>query len=159
MSKTLRRKQARGVHGKLQRHCTLGDKKMRIALLTIAGLALIGFLVVAVVLPQMAGAEAKDAAQTLIAGAEPAKQQVGAAAEKSGNVAGTGKGVKVVSKNDPKHGEMKWIVSENGAIRGWNEQNAIEITMIPALQAGKASWTCRGYPVNAMPASCGGRSS
>ena len=62
----------------------LGEKKMRIALLSVAGLALAGFLVVAVVLPQMAGAEAKEAAQALMAGAEPAKQQVGAAAAKSG---------------------------------------------------------------------------
>ena len=49
---------------------------MRIGLLVVAALALIGFLVVAVVLPQMAGAEAKDAAQALIAGAQPAQQQI-----------------------------------------------------------------------------------
>jgi hypothetical protein len=132
---------------------------MRIALLAVAGLALVGFLVVAVVLPQMAGAAAKEAGQALLAGAEPAKQQVSAAAEKSGTLAGAGKGVKVAPRNDPKHGEMKWIVSENGAIRGWNEQNALEVTLTPSLQGGKASWTCKGYPVNAMPTSCGGRSS
>ena len=39
---------------------------MRIALLVVAGLALIGFLAVAVVLPQRAGAEAREAAQVLI---------------------------------------------------------------------------------------------
>jgi hypothetical protein len=131
---------------------------MRIALLVVAGLALVGFLAVAVVLPQMAGAEAKDAAQALIAGADPAKQQVSASAEKSGNLAGAGKGIKVAAKNDPKHGEMKWIVSENGAIRGWNEKNALEVTIMPTLQGGKANWVCKGYPVDAMPASCGGRS-
>jgi hypothetical protein len=129
---------------------------MRIGLLIIAALALVGFLVVAVVLPQMAGSEAKEAAQALIAGAEPAQRQVGAAAEKSGSLAGSGKDVKIASKNDPKHGEMKWLVSEGGAIRGWNEKNAIEVTFTPALQGGKASWSCRGYPVSAMPASCGG---
>lgn len=132
---------------------------MRIALLALAGLALVGFLVVAVVLPQMAGAEARDAAQALIRGAEPAQQQVAAAAEKSGNLAGTGKGLKLPPRNDPKHGEMKWVVAEDGAIRGWNEQNAIEITLTPTLQGGKAGWTCKGYPVSAMPVSCGGRSS
>ena len=42
---------------------------MRIGLLVVAGLALIGFLVVAVVLPQMAGTEAKEAAQALVASA------------------------------------------------------------------------------------------
>jgi hypothetical protein len=131
---------------------------MRIALLVVAGLALIGFLVVAVVLPQMAGADARDAAQALIAGAEPAKQQVSASAEKSGRLSGVGKGIKVASKNDPKHGEMKWIVSDNGDIRGWNEKNALEVTITPSLQSGKASWNCRGYPVDAMPTSCGGRS-
>jgi hypothetical protein len=131
---------------------------MRIALLVVAGLALIGFLVVAVVLPQRAGAQARDAAQALIAGAEAAKQQVGAAAAKSGKLEGSGEGVKVAPKSDPKHGEMKWVVSSNGAIRGWNEQNAIEVTLTPTLQGGQPGWTCKGYPVSAMPPSCGGRS-
>jgi hypothetical protein len=131
---------------------------MRIALLVVAGLALAGFLVVAVVLPQMSGAEAKEAAQALIAGAEPAKQQVSAAAEKSGNTAAAGKNVKVAAKNDPKHGEMKWLVADNGAIRGWNEKNALEITLTPSMPGGKVAWSCRGYPVTAMPASCGGKS-
>ena len=131
---------------------------MRIALLVVAGLALAGFLVVAVVLPQMTGAEAKEAAQALIAGAEPAKQQVSAAAEKSGNTAAAGKNVKVAAKNDSKHGEMKWLVADNGAIRGWNEKNALEITLTPSMPGGKVAWSCRGYPVTAMPASCGGKS-
>ena len=130
---------------------------MRIALLVVAGLALVGFLVVAVVLPQKAGAEARDAAQALIAGAEPAKKQVAATAEKVGNLSGVGKGIKVAAQTDPKHGELKWIVSENGDIRGWNERNALEVTITPSLQSGKASWNCRGYPVTVMPANCGGR--
>jgi hypothetical protein len=129
---------------------------MRIGLLIVAGLALAGFLVVAVVLPQMAGNEAKEAAQALISGVTPAQQQVAAAAEKSGALASSGKGVKIAPKSDPKHGELKWLVSEDGAIRGWNEKNALEVTFTPALQGGKASWSCRGYPVSAMPASCGG---
>ena len=127
---------------------------MRVSLLVIAGLALIGFLMVAFVLPQRADAEARDAAQALISGAEPAKQQVSASAEKSGNLNGVGRGVKVVEKSDPKHGPMKWIVSENGDIRGWNEKNALEVTLTPTLQSGKASWNCRGYPVSAMPSNC-----
>jgi hypothetical protein len=131
---------------------------MRGALLVIAGLALIGFLAVAVVLPRMAGSEAKEAGQALVAGAEAAKRQVGAAAEKNGKLEGAGAGIKLASKGDPKHGELKWIVSENGAIRGWNEKNALEITLIPTLQSGKTTWSCKGYPVNAMPPSCGGRS-
>ena len=131
---------------------------MRGALLVIAGLALIGFLAVAVVLPRMAGSEAKEAGQALVAGAEAAKRQVGAAAEKNGKLEGAGAGIKLASKSDPKHGELKWIVSENGAIRGWNEKNALEITLIPTLQSGKTTWSCKGYPVNAMPPSCGGRS-
>lgn len=131
---------------------------MRIALLVVAGLALIGFLVVAVVIPQKAGADARDAAKALISGAEPARQQVSASAEKSGNLSGAGKEIKVQAKSDPKHGEMKWIVSENGAIRAWNEKNALEVTMTPSLQSGKANWNCKGYPVDAMPMSCGGRS-
>src|SRR5258706_7932448 len=124
---------------------------MRIALLVVAGLALIGFLVVAFVLPQMAGAEAKESAQALVTGADSAKQQVAAAAEKGNALAGSGRGIKVAEKDDAKHGKMKWIVAEDGNIRGWNEKNALEIAVTPALQGGKVAWTCKGYPVNAMP--------
>lgn len=130
---------------------------MRAALLVIAGLALIGFLAVAVILPRMAGSEAREAAQALVAGADAAKQQVGAAAEKAGKLDGAGDGVKTVEKDDPRHGRMKWIVSNNGAIRAWNEKNALEVTLTPTLQSGKASWNCKGYPVDAMPPACGGR--
>src|SRR5258708_26145486 len=125
-------------------------------LLVVAALALIGFRVVAVVLPQMAGTESKEAAQALVSGAQPAQQQVSAAAEKSGNLSGTGKGVKLVARNDPKHGEMKWIVGEDGAIRGWNEKNALEVALTPSVQAGKVNWNCKGYPVSAMPTTCAG---
>jgi len=131
---------------------------MRTALLIIAALALAGFLAVAVVLPQMAGSEAKDAARTLVSGADAAKQQVAAAAEKAGNLAYSGKDVKIAARSDAKHGELKWIVETNGAIRGWNEKNAIEVSLSPALQGGKVSWNCRGYPITAMPATCGGKS-
>lgn len=130
---------------------------MRGALLVIAGVALLGYAAVAWVLPSMAGSEVKAAAQTLVAGAEPAKQQVTSAAEKSGNLNGAGSGIKALEKDDPKHGKMKWIVSENGAVRGWNEKNAIEVTLTPSLQGGKASWNCKGYPVDAMPPACGGK--
>jgi len=130
---------------------------MRTALLIIAALALAGFLAVAVVLPQMAGSEAKDAAEALVSGANAAKQQVAAAAEKAGNLSGSGKDVKVAARSDAKHGELKWIVEANGAIRGWNEKNAIEVSISPTLQGGKVSWNCRGYPITAMPASCGGK--
>jgi hypothetical protein len=105
----------------------------------------------------MAGAEARDAAQALLAGAEPAKQQISAAAEKSGRLAGAGQGVKIAPKTDSKHGELKWIIADDGSIRGWNEKNALEVALTPSLQGGKVSWNCKGYPVNAMPASCGGR--
>jgi hypothetical protein len=130
---------------------------MRIALLVVAGLALVGFLMVAVVLPQRAGTESKEAAQALVAGADQAKQQVGAAAEKSGKLADAGRDVKLAPKSDPRHGEMKWIVSDDGAIRGWNEKNALEMALTPSLNAGKLSWNCKGYPISAMPPSCGGR--
>jgi len=130
---------------------------MRTALLIIAALALAGFLAVAVVLPQMAGSEAKDAAQALVSGADAAKQQVAAAAEKAGNLSGSGKDVKIAARSDAKHGELKWIVETNGAIRGWNEKNAIEISVTPNLKDGKVSWICRGYPNASMPAACGGR--
>jgi len=131
---------------------------MRAALLVIAGLALVGFVAVAFVLPQMVGADAKDAAQALVTGAEAPKQLVAAAAEKAGNVSGSGSNVKIAPKNDPKLGEFKWIVEVNGAIRGWNEKNAIEISVTPKLEGGKVTWVCRGYPNASMPASCGGRS-
>ena len=130
---------------------------MRAALLVIAGLALVGFVVVSFVLPGMAGTEAKEAAQALIAGADAPKQQVAAAAEKAGNLSGAGNNIKLAPRIDPKSGELKWIVETNGVVRGWNEKNAIEISMTPKLEGGKVSWACRGYPNASMPASCGGR--
>jgi hypothetical protein len=130
---------------------------MRIVLLVVAGLALVGFVVVAVVLPQMESAETKAAAQALISGAAPAQQQIASAAEKAGKLAGVGNGLKLASQSDSKHGELKWVIGANGAIRGWNEKNAIEIALTPVLSGGKLSWNCRGYPNVAMPASCGGR--
>ena len=130
---------------------------MRIALLVIAAIALVGFVVVAVVLPQRSEADAKEAAQALISGAEAAQKQVAGNAEKSGNLAAAGKDVKLAARSDAKHGELKWIVSEGGAIRGWNEKNALEVALTPSVQSGKVSWNCKGYPVSAMPPSCGGR--
>ena len=129
---------------------------MRVGLLVVAALALIGFVVVAVVLPQMAGAKSREAAEALIAGAEPAKQQIAANMQRSGALTGAGKGVKVAPQ-DSKHGNLKWIVEDDGAIRGWNEQNALEIAVTPLLQGGKLTWSCKGYPVSAMPQACGGR--
>jgi hypothetical protein len=131
---------------------------MRIVLLMVAGLALAGFLVVAVVLPKMAAGESKQAAQSLLSGADAAQKQVTERAEKAGNLGGSGKDVKVAAKSDAAHGEMKWLVADDGAIRSWNEKNAIEITLIPSMQGGKVAWACKGYPASAMPASCGGRS-
>ena len=130
---------------------------MRAALLVIAGLALAGFIAVSFVLPQMAGSEAREAAQSLVAGAEGAKQQVAAAAAKAGSLTGAGTNIKLAPKADAKYGELKWIVEVNGAIRGWNEKNAIEISVTPKMDGGKLSWTCRGYPNASMPATCGGR--
>lgn len=130
---------------------------MRVALFVIAGLALIGFLVVAVVLPQMAGSKAKEAAQVLISGADQAKQQVTAAAEKAGNLDNSGANVKIAEKADASYGKMKWVVEAGGTIRGWNEDNAIEVSLRPSLQGGKVAWNCRGYPIAAMPATCGGK--
>lgn len=131
---------------------------MRAALIVVAILALAGFLAVAVVLPQMAGSEAREAAQALIAGTEGAQKQIAAAAQKAGSLAGTGKDLKMPARSDPKHGELKWIIETNGAIRGWNEKNAIEISITPILQGGTVTWNCRGYPITAMPANCGGKS-
>ena len=130
---------------------------MRAALLVIAGLALAGFIAVSFVLPQMAGADAKEAAQVLVTGTEAPKQQVAAAAAKAGNLTGAGAGIRVAESDHPKFGKLKWIVENNGAIRGWNEKNAIEISVTPKLEGGKLEWACRGYPNASMPTSCGGR--
>jgi len=130
---------------------------MRVGLLVVAALALIGFVVVAVVVPQMQGAKAKEAAQALVAGAGSAQQQVSSSAEKAGNLAGAGRGIKIAERSDAKYGRLKWIVAEDGAIHGWNEDNALEVALTPSVQAGKVSWSCKGYPVSAMPVGCGGR--
>ena len=75
----------------------------------------------------------------------------------SRGVTGSGNGLKALSSAHPKFGELKWIVEASGAIRGWNEKNAIEISVTPKLEGGKVSWACRGYPNASMPTSCGGR--
>ena len=124
---------------------------MRIGLLVVAGAALLGFLAIAVVLPQMQSGEIRDAAAVLVSGTNAAKIEVTAAAEKAGNLAGAGANVKIAPKADPKYGELKWIVESGGSIRGWNEKNAIEIAMIPTLSGGKVAWTCKGYPAQSMP--------
>lgn len=129
---------------------------MRIALLGVAVLVFALFVAIGYILPGMAGAEAKDAARALLSGAEAAKEQVAKAAEKSGSLAGSGHEVKVNARNDPKLGKLQWIVSENGEVRGWNGENAIEITLTPSLRAGKVAWSCSGYPRVVMPAGCGG---
>jgi hypothetical protein len=130
---------------------------MRPGLLVLAGIALAGFIAIAVVLPQIASSDLKAAAAALIAGADAAKAQVGAAAEKNANLAGSGANVKIAAASDAKAGEMKYVVEQNGVIRGWNEKNAIEIAVTPVLSGGKAAWTCKGFPNDAMPAVCGGR--
>lgn len=130
---------------------------MRAGLLVLAGVALAGFIAIAVILPKMASGDLMAAAATLIAGVEAAKAQVGATAEKSGTLTGSGANVKISSQNDAKAGAMKYVVEQDGVIRGWNEQNAIEISVTPALSGGKAGWTCKGFPHDAMPPSCGGR--
>src|SRR3954467_10215565 len=130
---------------------------MRVGLLVVAGVALVGFIAVAVVLPQMAGGETRDAAAVLVSGANTAKSEVTAAAEKAGNLAGAGANIKVAAKTDPKYGELKWIVEPGGMIRGWNEKNAIEIALTPVLASGKVAWSCKGYPGVSMPVTCGGR--
>jgi len=129
---------------------------MRIALLVVAALVLVGFVAIGYVLPGMAGAEGKSAAQALLSGADAAKEQVAKAAEKSGGLKGSGRGVKIGDRSDAKLGELKWVVSEDGEVRGWNGENAIEITLTPSLKAGKIAWSCSGYPRAVMPASCGG---
>ena len=130
---------------------------MRVALLLVgAALALAVFVAVVVVWPRMETAQARGAAQALIAGASLAERQIAATAQKAGSLAGTGHGVKLSGRSDPKHGELKWVVEDNGAIRGWNGKNAIEIAITPVLEGGKVSWRCHGFPNDAMPASCGG---
>ncbi len=113
---------------------------MRTWILIVAVLALVGFAAVSFTLPGMAGAEAKAAA-----------------AEKAGNLAGAGNGVKLEAKKDAKAGELKYVVEANGVAQGWNEKNAIEISLTPSLQGGKVGWACRGYPNAAIPANCGGK--
>lgn len=130
---------------------------MRGGLLVVAGVVLVGFLAVAVVLPQMAGGETRDAAAVLVSGANPAKAEVAAAAEKAANLAGSGANVKLAPKMDPKYGELKWLVDQGGLIRGWNEKNAIEIALTPTLASGKVTWICKGYPAQSMPVTCGGK--
>ena len=130
---------------------------MRAILLVCAGLALVAFVAVGYIVPEMSASGAKSAAQALLTGAEPVKQMVAAAATKSGSLAGSGVGVKAVSRGSADQGDLKWVATENGMIRGWNEKNAIEVMLTPALANGQLTWACRGFPRSAMPAGCDGR--
>ena len=130
---------------------------MRAGLLILAGIALAGFIVIAVVLPRMASSDLKAAAASLVAGADEAKAQVGAVAERAANVGGSGASLKIAARVDANAGEMKYVVEQNGVIRGWNRTNAIEIVLTPNLSGAKTNWTCKGFPHDAMPPSCGGR--
>jgi hypothetical protein len=131
---------------------------MRAVLLWLgAGLALAAFVALVVVIPRMERADTRAAAQELIAGARLAQQQIGATARKAGSLAGAGHGVKLSPRSDPKLGELKWVVADNGVIRGWNKKHAVEIAMTPALSGGAISWRCHGFPIEQMPAGCGGR--
>lgn len=130
---------------------------MRTGLLVVAGAALLGFIAIAVVLPMMESGEARDAAAVLVSGANAAKAEVAAAAEKAGNLTGSGEKVKIAPKTDPKYGDFKWIAEPSGVVRGWNERNAIEFALTPTLSGGKVVWNCKGYPTQAMPVTCGGK--
>jgi len=129
---------------------------MRIALYVVAAVVLVVFIAIGYVIPGMAEAKAKSAAKALLTGAEAAKAQIGKAAERSGSLAGSGRGVKVDNRSDATLGALKWVVSEDGAVRGWNGEYAIQITLTPSLKGGKVAWSCSGYPRNAMPQGCGG---
>lgn len=130
---------------------------MRSGLLLLAGIALAGFVAIAVVLPRIASGEVKAAAAALVSGADAAKAQIGTAAGTAGKLEGSGVDVKIAARGDSSTGEMKYVVELNGVIRGWNEKNAIEIVIVPAFAGGKISWVCKGYPHDAMPQSCGGK--
>lgn len=131
---------------------------MRTTLLWLgAGLAVAAFVALVVLMPRMQRAETRAAAQALIAGASLAQRQIGATARKAGSLAGAGHGVKLSSRTDSKLGKLEWVVVDNGVIRGWNMEHAVEIAMTPALSGGAISWRCHGFPVEEMPADCGGR--
>jgi hypothetical protein len=130
---------------------------MRTVLLWLgAGLALAAFVALVFVMPRIQRAETRGAARALIGGARLAEQQIGATARKAGSLAGAGHGVKLSSRTDRTLGELKWVVEDNGVIRGWNKKHAVEIAITPALSEGSVSWRCRGFPIDAMPADCGG---
>ena len=115
--------------------------------------AIAGFLLVA-----SRGTAKENGAQPGMAAPQKNEKPARWTAEKANALAGAGRGVKVAEKDDAKHGKMKWIVAEDGGIRGWNEKNALEVTFTPLLQSGKANWNCRGFPITVMPPNCGGRS-
>jgi len=130
---------------------------MRTTLLWLgAGLALAAFVVLVVVMPRIQRAEARGAARALIDGARLAERQIGATARQAGSLAAAGHGVKLSSRADPKLGRLEWVVADNGVIRGWNRKHAVEIAITPALSGGAISWRCHGFPIDAMPADCGG---
>lgn len=83
-----------------------------------------------------------------------ARQLVQKNIQQSGTINGSGRNLAYPSINDKKHGEMVWIISENGTIVGSNKKHNLTITLTPALKNGKTVWSCRFKPRQYAPGIC-----
>lgn len=74
--------------------------------------------------------------------------------KQSSTVTGSGKGLALPSMNDQKHGQMAWIISENGRIVGSNKKYNQTLSFIPSIKDNKIKWSCNFEPKQYAPGIC-----
>ena len=72
----------------------------------------------------------------------------------SSTVIGSGKGLAFPSMNDQKHGQLAWIISENGRIVGSNKKYNQTLTFVPSIKDNKIKWSCDFKPKEHAPKIC-----
>ena len=89
----------------------------------------------------------------LIQSASPLRLDIERAAEKSGKIAGSGRGLRPVP---PTRFIDFSYVGEDGAIFLQSRKTEATVLLVPRMVNGKVQWDCRGFPETAMPGSCRG---
>lgn len=74
--------------------------------------------------------------------------------KQSSTVIGSGKGLAYPSIYDQEHGQLVWIISENGKIVGSNKKYNQTLTFVPSIKNNKVIWSCVFKPKQYAPGIC-----
>ena len=74
--------------------------------------------------------------------------------KQSSTVTSSGKGLAYPSIYDQKHGQLVWIISENGKIVGSNKKYNQTLTFTPSIKKNKVIWSCVLKPKEHAPKIC-----